>query len=107
MHSDTEPPLRFPRIVKETDPHGRPLSEEYDIPLNAKQQVLEQLYPFEGCPDLSEILYDLHEGRTFRVVDFKVVREHERNWLVSPYYYSSGGSVIDWVPPSFAEDEDG
>ncbi len=106
MHFMTEPPLHFPRIIRETDPHGQPASEEYDIPLNAKPHVLRQLYPFVGCPELSEILYDLHEGRTFRVADFKVVREHGRNWLVSPYYYASGGSVIDWVPPDFAADDD-
>ena len=28
-------------------------------------------------------------------------------YFVSPYYPSSGGTVIDWVPADFADDEQG
>ena len=100
-----DPLLPFPRKVKQTDKRGRPVSEEYDIPLNAKKKILERLYPFHNCPNLDEELYDIHEGRKFVVADFKVVREYDMNLLVSPYYYSSGGSVIDWVPPEFGDEE--
>jgi hypothetical protein len=37
------------------------------------------------------------------VRDFRVTWENGQNWLVSPYYPNSGGTVIDWVPP---DDED-
>ncbi len=97
-------PLPFPREVRIRDDHGRPLSEEYIIPMNARKKVLELLYPFVEKPALDEELFDLHEGRKFLVADFKVVRENGLTLLVSPYYYLSGGSVIDWVPPDFADD---
>ena len=98
-------PLNFPREVRLTDLSGNPISEEYIIPLNAKKRVLELLYPFEGIPALDQRLFDLHEGKQFVVADFKVVWEHETNFLVSPYYYESGGTVIDWMPPEEDEDE--
>jgi hypothetical protein len=39
------------------------------------------------------------------VRDYRVIWENGQNLLVSPYYPSSGGTVIDWMPPDF-EDED-
>ena len=88
MHPDDNSPLPFPRHVRVRDERGR-ISEEYDIPLNAKKKVLQEMYLFEDCPDLSDTLFDLHAEKKFRVVDFKVVREGGRNYLVSPYYYES------------------
>ncbi len=78
--------------------------EEYLIPDDKKAEVLAQLYIFEPVPALDEELFDLHEGRKFRVRDFRVTWEDGHNFLVSPYYPSSGGSVIDWMPVD-AEDE--
>jgi len=85
--------------------------EEYIIPDDKKQEVLEQLYVFDSVPSLDEELFDLHEGKTFIVRDFRVTWENGQNWLVSPYYPSSGGTVIDWLPADAAcaddqEDED-
>jgi hypothetical protein len=77
--------------------------EEFIIPEDKKEEVLEQLYLFDPVPSLDEEMYDLHEGKKFKVSDFRVTWEHGRNWLVSPYYPSSGGSVIDWMPPDFEE----
>lgn len=98
-------PLKFSLEVRERDDRGRPISEEYVIPMNARNAVLELLYPFVERPGLQDVLFDIHEGKKFLVADFKVVRENGMNYLVSPYYYSSGGTVIDWVPPDFADDE--
>lgn len=98
-------PLKFPLEVRLRDARGRPVSEEYVIPLNAKKAVLHLLSPFVEKPELNEILFDLHEEKKFLVADFKVVRENGMNYLVSPYYYSSGGTVIDWVPADFADEE--
>ena len=74
--------------------------EEYIIPDEKKQEVLERLYPFLPVPSLDEKRLDLHEDKTFRIVEFKVVYDNGMNMLVSPYYFSSGGSVIDWMPVS-------
>jgi len=52
-------------------------------------------------PSLDEELFDLHEGQKFRVRDYRVTWEHGRNWLLSPYFESIGGSVIDWMPADF------
>ncbi len=72
--------------------------EEYIIPDEKKQEVLELLYPFLPMPSLDEKRLDLHEDKVFRIAEFKVVYDNGMNMLVSPYYFSSGGSVIDWMP---------
>jgi hypothetical protein len=79
--------------------------EEYIIPEEMKAEVLEQLYIFEPIPDLEDKRFDLHEGKNFRVGDFRVTWENGQNFLVSPYYPSSGGSVIDWMPVDFDNED--
>jgi hypothetical protein len=90
-----DPVLPFP---KKTLTVGQTVAEEYVIPSAKKAEVLAELLPFSGIPGLDEVWLDLHEGRTFRIGDFKVVREHGCNLLVSPYFWRSGGTVIDWIP---------
>jgi len=80
--------------------------EEYIIPADRKAEVLDQLYLFDPVPSLDDELYDIHEGKTFIVREFRVTWEDGRNWLVSPYYPLSGGTVIDWMPVEFADDDD-
>lgn len=81
--------------------------EEYIIPDDQKQLVLEQLYLYEDIPSLDDEMFDLHEGKTFLVGQYRVFWERGQNWLVSPYYPNSGGSVIDWIPADqWNEDED-
>lgn len=91
----SEPRLPFPtRII----PAKWGSVEEYDIPTGEKTAVLDRLYPFEPVPGLDEEMFDLHAEKTFRVSDFRVVRDLGENLLVSPYYPESGGTVIDWIP---------
>ena len=85
---------------------GDDIVEEYIIPDDKKQEVLEQLYLFDPVPSLDDTLFDLHEGKTFTVRDYRVTWERGENWLVSPYYPSSGGTVIDWLPPDWDQGED-
>ena len=94
-------------IIPETEPLPYPTrtlamsigpdAEEFVIPDCEKAQVLQELYPFASPPDINETMFDLHESKPFRVGDFKVIREDNRNFLVSPYYAKSGGMVIDWL----------
>lgn len=105
MFDLTDPPLPFPRSVIKKDTRGHPTSEEYLIPIHAKKEILERMFPFEGVPDLADTRYDLHEGKKFVVGEFKVVRENGTNYLVSPYYYNSGGTVIDWMAAEFDQGE--
>ena len=94
----SEPRLSYPtRPV----PAGEDMIEEYIIPTEEKTRVLDLLYPFDPVPALTEMMYDLHEERQFRVGDFRVIRGAAMDMLVSPYYFNSGGTVIDWMPPDF------
>lgn len=70
----------------------------YDIPDSKKAEILEELYPFAPSPSMDDTLFDLHEGRSFKVSDFMVVREDNSNFAVSPYYLNSGGTILDWLP---------
>lgn len=80
--------------------------EEFIIPEEDREIVLEQLYPFTPIPKLTDVLYDLHADKTFTVREFRVTWEHGMNYLVSPYYPESGGTVIDWVEEdAWADDE--
>ncbi len=78
--------------------------EEYIIPDSDRQKVLEELFIFAPMPSLDDEMYDLHEKTTFRVRDYRVTREGGNNFLVSPYYPRSGGTVLDWV--DVPEDDD-
>ena len=80
--------------------------EEFIIPDEDKELVLEQLYPFSPIPKLTDVLYDLHADKAFVVKDFRVTWEHGMNYLVSPYYAESGGTVIDWVDEDWATESD-
>ena len=81
--------------------------DEFIIPEEDKEIVLEQLYPFAPIPKLTDEMYDIHADKTFIVKDFRVTWEHGMNFLVSPYYPESGGTVIDWMDEdSWVDDED-
>ena len=82
--------------------------EEFMIPDEDKEIVLAQLYPFSPTPKLTDVVYDLHADKTFVVKDFRVTWEHGMNYLVSPYYPESGGTVIDWMDEdAWVDDEFG
>jgi len=81
--------------------------EEFIIPEEDRDIVLEQLYPFSPIPKLTDVMYDIHADKIFVVKDFRVTWEHGMNYLVSPYYPESGGTVIDWMDEnSWVDDED-
>ena len=90
------PRLDYPS--REAVKDGGKTVEVYDIPEGDREAVLQDLYIFEPCPRLDDTLFDLHEGRAFRVRDFLVVREDDSNFAVSPYYLHSGGTILDWIP---------
>jgi hypothetical protein len=69
--------------------------EEYIIPDDKKREVLESMCVFKP-PKLGDTILDMHEGKSFVAREFRVVRENNQNFLVSPYYPTSGGTVIDW-----------
>ena len=80
--------------------------EEFIIPEEDKEIVLEQLYPFSPIPKLTDEMYDIHAEKTFIVREFRVIWERGMNFLVSPYYPESGGTVIDWMDEDSWVDDD-
>lgn len=105
---DDESPLdeRLPYATKPMYFRDGSSVEEFLIPDEDKEIVLEQLYPFSPVPKLTDEMYDLHADKTFIVKDFRVTWEHGMNYLVSPYYPDSGGTVIDWMDKdSWVDDE--
>ena len=80
--------------------------EEYIIPKADREKVFKNLYPFLPVPTLDQEMLDIHEDKPFVIGDYKVVRDHGMNMLVSPYYANTGGSVIDWWPPDSVEEFD-
>ena len=70
--------------------------DEYIIPPDRKGEVLRKLYPFIPVPSLNAMMLDIHEEKRFRVCEFRVLRGGAMDWLVSPYFPASGGTVIDW-----------
>lgn len=97
-----EPDDRLPYETRSVEVEGKTI-EVYVIPDEKKAEVLAALYPFANVPALDEERFDLHAEELFRVGDFLVTREDDQNYLVSPYYLSGGGTVIDWMAPGFAE----
>ena len=77
--------------------------ELYEIPYNHKAAVLKALYPFIPKPSHEDEMHDIHAGKNFLVKEFLVTREGGMNFLVSPYYFESGGTVIDWVPAEYED----
>ena len=63
-----------------------------------KERILKKLYPFGAPPAMTQTLMDIHENKAFVVKDFKVVQQGDYVLLASPYFASSGGSVVDWEP---------
>jgi hypothetical protein len=87
-----------PRLPFETKivPTATGPVEVYIIPEEKKAEVLALLYPFRPIPSLRRTVEDIHAEKKFKIKDFMVTREDGMNMLVSPYYFESGGTVIDW-----------
>ena len=98
-------PERLPYPTRPLKVCGGNEVEEYIIPDDKKAEVLDELYPFDPVPALDDECFDIHDGKKFRVGDFRVIKEEVMDFLVSPYYPSSGGTVIDWMPVDFADGE--
>ncbi len=96
----------LPFKLKTIDGAGGKSIECYEIPDNEKGKVLEKLYPFTDIPDLNACLYDLHQDALFTVKEFMVVRTDGKNYLVSPYYPQTGGTVLDWLDAKCKDEGD-
>ena len=104
-YGDEEVPP-FPSEPRHGESGGEVISEEFFIPESERQAYLDAYYPFEDPPKLDERKYDLHSGKFFFVRDYKLIRKDGMNYICSPYYYESGGTIIDWMEPKDFESKD-
>jgi hypothetical protein len=72
-------------------------TKEYEIPEEDREEVFRKLYLFDSPPPMDTEMMDIHEGKKFKVRDFRVIREDGGNFIVSPFYPVSGGTLLDWV----------
>ena len=103
MMVDAAPELPYP--LKPLQMAYGPDEQVYDIPEDAKPGILHDLYPFCPAPAPDSEVFDLHEQKVFRFRDAQVIRHNGRNLVVSPFYSHSGGMVVDFMPPDYAESE--
>ena len=69
----------------------------YDIPKCDKGKILKLMYPFWPIPKMNEYYIDIHEDARFKVSDYMLIRDMDKNYLVSPFYPNSGGMAVDWL----------
>ena len=72
-------------------------TKEYEIPEEDREKVFRKLYLFDSPPPMDTDMMDIHEGKKFKVKEFRVIREDGGNFIVSPFYPASGGTLLDWV----------
>ena len=106
MHEDDPLDEKLPYATRPMYFSDGSCVEEFIIPEEDRELVLEQLYPFSPVPKLTDEMYDLHADKTFFVREFRVTWEHGMNYLVSPYYPDSGGTVIDWMDEDSRVEDD-
>ena len=94
------PELPYP--LKDVECADGTVQRVYEIPDADKAKVLADLYPFADGPGIDDVMFDLHERKTFKVRDFIVIRWGEGNLVASPYFPRSGGMLVDWVTPEQA-----
>ncbi|MBQ7652665.1 MAG: hypothetical protein IJS15_17030 [Victivallales bacterium] len=98
-------PLGYPRRPMKTS-DGQDY-EEYEIPEADKTKVLKELYLFDNVPAMDEVMLDIHSGTTFKVAEYKAIRQDGGNFLVAPLYAEHGGTLLDWSPVDLRRREGG
>ena len=81
-------------------------TKEYEIPEEDREKVFRKLYLFDSPPSMDTDMMDIHEGKKFKVKDFRVIREDGGNFIVSPFYPASGDTLLDWVQCSAVQKDE-
>ena len=81
---------------------------EIELDIQDKQQYLNDHYPFEGVPNLTDRRVCIHCDNWFTVEDYKVFKEmydaDQFEYICCPNYLSCGGMVIDWFREYYIPD---
>jgi hypothetical protein len=93
MRSFKQPMLEFPLVA-----WGK--SMRYDIPLEQREYVINSLDIFkrESVSLYSGVYKDTHSDKIVRGSELEVIRENDKNWVVSSHYNESGGTLMDLRP---------
>ena len=105
MLTGRQPELPYP--LKDVECADGTVQKVYDIPDANKAKVLADLFPLADGPGIDDVLFNLHERKTFKVRDFLVIRWGEGNLVASPYFPRSGGMFVNWVTPEQVEAQGG
>lgn len=68
-----------------------------EIIIEDKQKYLQENYPFEGVPELTDKKQCLHCGNEIIVGDYKVFLQDGEEYLYCPNAPDCNGTVIDWL----------
>ncbi len=73
-----------------------------EINIDDKQKYLNENYPFDDPPALTDMRECIHCGNVITVGDFKVFREETgEEYICCPYTPNCNGTVIDWLPLNY------
>lgn len=100
MLTGRPPELLYP--LKDVECADGTVQRVYEIPDEDKSKVLADLFPLTDGPGFNDVLFNLHERKSFKVRDFLVIRWGEGNLVASPYFPRSGGMFVDWISPEKA-----
>ena len=98
----TLPPLPYP--LRELACADGTVQQEYMIPEEKREEVLNQLCFLQPVPNLEDVMFDLHEQKLFVVKQYRVIRWQGTNILASPYFDRSGGMLVDWMDPDSVDE---
>ena len=71
----------------------------YDIPADQKRDVINSMDCMKRDVPLYDGIYtDIHSDKVVRGSELEVIRENDKNYVVSPHYNESGGTLIDLMP---------
>jgi hypothetical protein len=70
-----------------------------EIKIEDKQSYLNENFPFEDIPKLTDQKYCIHCGDIITVGDFKVYKDvFEDEYIYCPNAPECDGTIIDWMP---------
>ena len=75
-----------------------------EIKIEDKQKYLNENYPFEDPPELTDKKECIHCGEIITVGDFKVFKdEFGDEYICCPYAPKFDGTKIDWMPIGYKQ----
>ena len=85
--------LPYHILTHYSDQYGNELY--YDIPDDKKAEELKKAWPFTETPKMEDALCDIHSKEIIEFKDCLILRWNNRNIIVSPHYFTSGGTCLD------------